>query len=350
MNAPSKRRRTAVVLFNLGGPDGPKAVRPFLYRLFSDPAIIAAPTPIRQMIAALISTTRAPSARANYMHMGGASPLLPETLAQAKALEAAWQAAFPQDEMKTFVAMRYWRPFTEEVAKAVAAYQPDEIVLTPLYPQFSTTTTASSLAAWSRAYKGGGRSRAICCFPDLDGLAEGHAAHIRRTFEDAGSPTGLRLLFSAHGLPQKVVDGGDPYQWQIERTCAAVAEKLGGDWDWRICYQSRVGPLKWLGPSTPEAIAGAAAEGLGVIVVPIAFVSEHIETLVELDIEYAHLASEVGCPHYLRVPALGVSTRFIEDLVQMIHGARGRSEAIESACGGRICPKGLTACPAKEGQ
>ena len=284
--------RLAVVLFNLGGPDGPRAVRPFLFNLFNDPAIITLPNPARLALAALISTTRAKSATANYARMGGASPLLPETIAQAGVLEAALKNACADFEAKVFIAMRYWTPTTEESAAAVKAWEPDEIVLLPLYPQFSTTTTDSSLKAWRKAYKGKGRTHEICCYPLDEGLIDAHAQRIRAAWTAAGAPAQVRLLFSAHGLPEQIVAAGDPYQAQVEATAVAVVERLGGNWDWTVCYQSRVGRLKWIGPSTLEAIAAAGAEGKGVVVCPISFVSEHIETLVELDHDYAAIGGE----------------------------------------------------------
>ncbi|WP_269715131.1 ferrochelatase [Caulobacter sp. NIBR2454] len=305
-------RKVAVVLMNLGGPDGPKAVRPFLFNLFRDRAIIGLPAIARYPLAALISTTRRKEATANYAIMGGGSPLLPETKAQADALELSLKARGV--DAKCFIAMRYWHPFTEATARDVAAYEPDEVVLLPLYPQFSTTTTESSLKVWRKAYKGSGTVRTVCCYPTLDGLVEAHARKIRSAYDAAGKPTPARLLFSAHGLPQKVIDAGDPYQEQIEATAAAVAARLGAGWDWKVCYQSRVGPLKWLGPSTPEAIEEAASDGVGVVICPIAFVSEHVETLVELDHEYAELAEGLGISTYVRVPALGVEPAFIDGL------------------------------------
>lgn len=317
-------RRLAVVLFNLGGPDRLDAVRPFLFNLFNDPAIISAPQPVRWGVAQLISRTREKAAQANYALMGGASPLLKETEAQTAALEGALAARFAGD-VKVFIAMRYWKPLTAETARAVEAFAPDEVVLLPLYPQFSTTTTASSLKAWRAAYRGPGRVRAVCCYPEEAGLVEAHARGIRATHRALGSPEPVRLLFSAHGLPQKVIDAGDPYQDQVERTCAAVVARLGpdwaADWDWRVCYQSKVGPLQWLGPSTPEALAQAALDGRGALVVPIAFVSEHVETLVELDHDYAALAREFGLPFYLRAPAVGVDIAFIEGLAETVTNA-----------------------------
>lgn len=341
--------RVAVVLFNLGGPDRPSAVRPFLFNLFRDPAIIGLPGAARVCLAALISGARARSARANYARMGGCSPLLKETQAQAAALEAELARTRPDLETRVFVAMRYWKPFVEQAAKAVAAFAPDEVVLLPLYPQYSTTTTASSFAAWNQAYRGSGVVRAVCCYPDESGLVDAHAHKIQAVMSAAGRLPAVRLLFSAHGLPEKAIKGGDPYQWQIERTCRAVVERLCGAWadelDWKICYQSRVGPLKWLGPSTPAALEEAAHEGLGVIVVPIAFVSEHIETLVELDHDYALLAEQVGCPFYLRVPALGIESSFIGGLAQLATSALKQPANVDSGCGGRICPAQFGQCP-----
>ncbi len=331
-------KKLAVVLFNLGGPAGPRDVRPFLRNLFSDPAIIGLPAIFRLPLAGLISTLREQSAKANYARMGGGSPLLKGTEDQAASLCTALSAALPGYETRAFIAMRYWHPTTEEAAEAVAAWAPDEIVLLPLYPQYSTTTTGSSLTEWNQEYRGPGRVHTVCCYPQSPGLIEAHAAAIRGAFEAQGSPENVRLLFSAHGLPESVVAGGDPYQSHVEATARAVVEKLGPGWDWRICYQSRVGPMKWLGPSTQEAVLEAAEEGFGVIVTPIAFVSEHIETLVELDHDYAVVAQNGGCPLYIRVPALGVARAFIDDLAHLVVQALERPQ--------RLCPEGA-ACEHK---
>ena len=336
--------RLAVVLFNLGGPDGPEAVRPFLFNLFRDPAILGAPAPIRYPLAAFISTTRAKGARANYALMGGGSPILPGTRRQAEALQAELARQRPGDETRVFVAMRYWKPFAAETAKEVAAFSPDEIVLLPLYPQFSTTTTASSISDWERVYQGPGRTRTVCCYPVSDGVAAAHARAIRTVWESAGRPGGVRLLFSAHGLPERVVAGGDPYQAQVEATAAAVAARLPELADWRITYQSRVGPLKWIGPSTDDEIRRAGAEGVGLVVSPIAFVSEHVETLVELDHEYADLARESGCPVWLRAPAPGTDPDFIRGLAEATHAALQRRSG-SAPDGDWACPSGCGKCP-----
>jgi len=335
--------RRAVVLFNLGGPDDPSAVRPFLENLFSDPAILPLPAVIRRPLAAFIAARRERPARANYALMGGGSPLLGITGDQAAALEAALREAEPEHETRVFVAMRYWRPFVADAAAEVAAFDPDDIVLLPLYPQFSTTTTASSAAEWARTYRGKGRIRTVCCYPDELGLTVAHADTIESTWRDAGSPQSLRLLFSAHGLPEKVIRGGDPYQAQVEATAHAVAAQLSGAWDWRVCYQSRVGPMKWIGPSTEAEIRQAAADGLGVLIAPIAFVSEHVETLVELDHDYAAVAREVGCAPYLRAPALGLTPAFIGGLRHSVTAALAREAGVAPGAAWRC--EGFARCP-----
>ncbi|MBW3616657.1 MAG: ferrochelatase [Proteobacteria bacterium] len=339
-------KRLAVVLFNLGGPDGPKSVRPFLFNLFNDPAIIGLPGIARTPLAALISTTRAKAARANYAVMGGGSPLLGETQAQAVSLEAALSEQLPGVEARCFVAMRYWTPLTQDAAREVEDFGPDEIVLLPLYPQFSTTTSGSSLKAWRAAYKGPGRSRTICCYPEAEGFVDGYVQAILRTWEDAGRPS-VKLLLSAHGLPEKVIAAGDPYQAQVEATAGAITARLPGRWEVEVCYQSRVGPLKWIGPATDEVIRRAGADGRGLLVAPIAFVSEHVETLVELDHEYGHLARESGCPVYLRAPAVGVAQTFIDSLAGAVVAALPR-DGVADAGGGRWCPRRWGRCPSEK--
>lgn len=339
--------RIAIVAFNLGGPDSPEAVRPFLFNLFNDPAIIGAPGPVRYFLAWLISRRRAPIAREIYETLGGGSPLLPNTRKQASALESAvnerWAGA---REARVFVSMRYWHPFSGEVAREVLAYAPDKVVLLPLYPQFSTTTTGSSFDDWRRAARRVNLmapEASVCCYPTQEGFVESAAATIRETL--AGhDPAGFRLLFSAHGLPKKVIDKGDPYQWQVEQTAAAIADRLGDlASDWVVCYQSRVGPLEWIGPSTDAEIERAGREGKSLIIAPIAFVSEHSETLVELDVEYADLARKVGVPVYLRAPTVDDRAAFIDGLADLVDQAVGRTGAA-SCGGGRLCPATWRRC------
>ena len=347
--------RTAIVLFNLGGPDGPRAVRPFLFNLFNDPAIIGAPGPLRWLLAQGISRRRAPVTRRIYDELGGGSPLLANTEVQARALEAALNAQTGGNaqtgdgEVKAFVAMRYWHPMSEETARMVKAYDPERVVLLPLYPQFSTTTTGSSLAAWAGAAARGGLevpTRALCCYPTEPGFVAEVAGQLRSALAQAAGHGAPRVLFSAHGLPKKIVERGDPYQWQVERTVAAVVEALGqGDLDWRICYQSRVGPLEWIGPSTEAEIARAGRDGVALVVVPIAFVSEHSETLVELDIEYRRLAREAGVPVYIRAPTVGVGAAFIAGLADLVRQALADPRPLRSQAGGRLCPPSCSGCP-----
>jgi ferrochelatase len=343
-------RRIAVVLFNLGGPDDAASVKPFLFNLFSDPAIIGLPGLLRNAVARLISSRRETSAQANYamMDAGGGSPLLAETRRQAEALESVLGASLSGDEVRVFVAMRYWHPFTEETAVDVTAFGPDEVVLLPLYPQFSTTTTASSLKAWSETYGGSGRTRAVCCYPQGPGWIAAQVAFIREALAQAGDAP-VRVLFSAHGIPEKLVTKGDPYQEQVEATVAAVMAgvEVGDDpVDHVLCYQSRVGPMKWLGPSTPEGIAQAAIDGVGVVVVPIAFVSEHIETLVELDIEYAELAHKAGVAPYIRTPTVSLAEPFIDQLAEAVTGALARpADGPVTAPCGQGCRARWGACP-----
>ena len=336
-------RRVAVVMLNLGGPDSLDAVRPFLFNLFKDPAILPLPAPVRLALAALISSSRARTAKANYAHMGGSSPLLKETQGQAGSLSAALARRLPGEEVRTFIAMRYWRPFTEQTAREVAAFTPDDVVLLPLYPQFSSATTGSSLKAWRKAYRGPGKVRAVCCWFELEGLIAAHVERIRRCWEAAGRPEKVRVLFSAHGLPERDIAKGDPYRWQVEQTCAAIVERLQWPWDWRVCYQSRVGPLKWIGPSTPEAIAEACEDGMNVLIDPVAFVSEHVETLVELDRDYAELADRNGCDVYLRARTVGIEPVFIDALAEVAVRALSQNPGAHPA--GRACESGWPGCP-----
>ncbi len=336
--------KLAVVLFNLGGPDSPQAVRPFLFNLFNDPAIIRLPMPLRQLVAWLISTRREKTAQAIYAHMGGASPLFPNTEKQAHALE---QQLRDLGEVKCFVAMRYWHPFIEETYCRIKNYAPDMIVQLPLYPQFSTTTTASSLRQAMRALSWKCKHKTICCYPTETGFIGAMAKNIHSAYAEMEniSDKKPRLLLSAHGLPEKIVKGGDPYQWQCEQTAASLVAKLGiADLDWRLCYQSRVGPMRWIGPSTESEIEQAGLDKVPVIVAPIAFVSEHSETLVELNIEYRDLAMRCEVPAYATVPAVGTSSTFIAGLAGLVRQALSDERTCISEAGGRVCPVEFSGC------
>lgn len=336
--------KTAVVVFNLGGPDSLKSVRPFLYNLFSDPAIITLPQPLRWLVAKIISGARAAKARAIYQQMGGKSPILELTMQQAMALEGKLKK---HGEYKTFVSMRYWHPMSDTVAKNVKNYAPDRIILLPLYPQFSTTTTGSSFSDWEKSASHVGLTvptSRICCYPADLGFVASHVKHIKDSYWKASEEGKPRVLFSAHGLPEKIITAGDPYQWQVEKTVASIKQILAIDeLDSRICYQSRVGPMKWIGPSTEEEIRRAGADKVPLVVVPVAFVSEHSETLVELDVEYRHLAEQAGVPSYWRVPALAAEPLFIETLADLCI-KQGKEEGVSSFDKIRFCPRSFSKC------
>ena len=342
-------RKIAVILFNLGGPDSPEAVQPFLFNLFNDKAIIGAPQPIRWLIAKLISTRRAPIAQEIYKELGGKSPLLENTEAQARALEETLRMAHPNQSFRCYISMRYWHPMAAETAAAVRDWNADEVVMLPLYPQFSTTTTESSVETWQKALaKSGwtGEVRGICCYPENNGFVDAVTARLRAELLDIDQTETIRVLFSAHGLPQKIIDDGDPYQWAVERTAAAVVARLDiPSLDWIVSYQSRVGPLEWIKPYTEEEIRRAGSEGKGLVVVPIAFVSEHSETLVELDIEYRELAEESGVPVYRRVGTVAEDSAFISGLSSLVRDALGRTTGLIGPEGSRVCPAYCARCP-----
>lgn len=327
--------RVAVVLFNLGGPDSLDAVEPFLRNLFSDPAVIALPALLRRPLARIAARRRAPIARAIYAKLGGASPINEETRMQATALDAA--LAGHGVEARSFVAMRCWHPFIAEAIAEVRAWSPERIVLLPLYPQYSTATTASSFAEWERATHAAGLKAPadnICCYPTEHGFIAAMAGLIQDVLTRRKSGVNYRVLLSAHGLPERTIRKGDPYRWQVEETAKALVDRLGADLsDWVVCFQSRVGPLKWIGPSTDGEIIRAGEQRKGLIVVPIAFVSEHSETLVELDIEYAKLAREHGVRDYLRVATVGTHPAFIAGLAHLVMAAVAGTPPVRSCLG-----------------
>ncbi len=330
--------KTAVVLFNLGGPDGPDAVLPFLINLFSDPAILRMGQPFRWLLAQTIARRRAPLARGIYAQIGGGSPILAQTQAQAAALEAELADL---GDVKIFIAMRYWHPRAALAAEKVRAFGPDKVVLLPLYPQYSTTTTASSVSEWEKVSFGMTAPVAVIgCYPSEPWFTLAHVQAITPLVEEARKIGPPRILFSAHGLPKRISDDGDPYAGQTERTAQAIAEQLGlSAEDWRVCYQSRVGRLEWIGPSTDDEIQRAGRDGVPVVVVPIAFVSEHSETLVELDIEYRHLAEKSGVPGYFRAPTPGDEPTFIQGLATLVRGAVSGEFSACPSNPARLCPR-----------
>ena len=311
--------KKAIILFNLGGPDKIENVEPFLFNLFNDPAILNLPTFLRYPLAKLISNRRAPVAKKIYEELGGASPILKLTKEQSDALEKKLNQTKTEDEYKCFIVMRCWHPRAKNVIKEVQLFKPEEVILMPLYPQYSAATSGSSINEWKDICKKNNynvKTSTICCYPTDQNFINAHTKEIVKKIKDLKN---FKLIFSAHGLPEKNIKKGDPYQWQVEQSVNKIVQKLGDkDLDWILSYQSRVGPLKWIGPSTEEVIIENSKIEKHIVLVPIAFVSEHSETLVELDIEYKQLADANGCKNYTRVPALGINEDFIKAMSELI--------------------------------
>jgi ferrochelatase len=334
--------KKAVILFNLGGPDSLKAVEPFLFNLFNDPAIISLPTLIRYPLAKLISRRRAPVAKAIYAEMGGKSPILEETQAQAEAIEKSLRNE--THEYKCFIVMRCWNPRAAETIKRVKDFNPNQVILLPLYPQYSNATSGSSINEWLEVCKKEGlnaETKIVCCYPTEKDFISSYANLIKEKI-DLDKLNQITLIFSAHGLPENKIKQGDPYQWQVEQSVKELVKKLSiKNLNFILSYQSRVGPLKWIGPSTEKIIKDEAKKQKIIIVVPVAFVSEHSETLVELDIEYRKLAEDNGSKAYIRVPAVTINKDFINSLKSSILQASS-NEGFTSSI---KCPSKFKKCP-----
>ena len=311
--------KKAVILFNLGGPDKLQNVEPFLFNLFNDPAILSLPSFIRYPLAKLIANRRAPTAKKIYQELGGSSPILKLTEEQSQALEVKLNKNDDLTDYKCFIVMRCWHPRAEDVVKDVIKYNPNEIILMPLYPQYSAATSGSSIKEWKDICVKNNfkvKTSTICCYPTDKNFVEAHRTEILKKIKNLNN---FKLIFSAHGLPEKNIKKGDPYQWQMEQCVKEIVKSLDiKDLDWILSYQSRVGPLKWIGPSTEDIIVENSKLGKHIVLVPVAFVSEHSETLVELDIEYKELAEKNGCKNYLRVPALGTNENYINAMSNLI--------------------------------
>ena len=334
--------KKAIILFNLGGPDNLDAVEPFLFNLFNDPAIISLPTIFRYPLAKLISKRRTPVAKAIYAEMGGKSPILNETQAQAEAIEESLKQE--KDEYKCFIVMRCWNPRAIDVIKKVKEFNPEQTILLPLYPQYSNATSGSSIKEWLEVCKKENlntKNKIICCYPTEKDFILAYATLIINKI-NLNKLSETTLIFSAHGLPENKIKQGDPYQWQVENTVAHLIKKLSiKNLNYILSYQSRVGPLKWIGPSTETIIKEEAKKQKIIIVVPVAFVSEHSETLVELDIEYKKLAVENGSKDYIRVPAVTVNQDFINSLKSSILAASNGDLFTSSI----RCPEKFGKCP-----
>jgi protoporphyrin/coproporphyrin ferrochelatase len=313
------KRRLAVVLFQLGGPDTLEAIEPFLYNLFCDPEIIDFPFARigRKPLAKLISATRARKVQKHYATIGGGSPIRRNTERQAHALEN--ELARQGLDARCFVAMRYWHPFTREAIDQISQAGCDEVVLLPLYPQYSFTTTGSSLNEWRRLFQDRLPSHCVTDFYRntmyLDAVIERIDEALGR-FPRREAP---EILFSAHGIPLSVVERGDPYQREIEETVQLLMNRGGWANRHRLCYQSKVGASKWLQPSLHRALHDLASESVReVCVVPVAFVSDHVETLGEIDHEAREEAQELGIKQFEMTAGLNDSTTFIQALGQIV--------------------------------
>jgi len=333
--------RRAVILFNLGGPDKLESVEPFLFNLFNDPAIISIPSLFRYPLAKLISKRRTPIAKNIYKEIGNKSPILELTRRQAKSLE---ENLLKKGDYRCFVVMRCWHPRASDVIKKVKEYNPEEITLLPLYPQFSATTSGSSINEWNKLCEKENyniKTKTICCYPTEDNFIVSHVSLIKKTLSTV-KDRNFKLIFSAHGLPESKIKKGDPYQWHVEETVKEIMLKLKSEnFDYVISYQSRVGPMKWIGPSTDAEIIKYSKEKKGIIIVPVAFVSEHSETLVELDIEYKKIAEKNGCIFYKRVPALDSEENFIKGLAHLVLQRQTRGDFVSSI----MCPNKFVKCP-----
>lgn len=334
--------KKAVILFNLGGPDSLDAVEPFLFNLFNDPAILSLPTILRYPLAKLISKRRAPVAKTIYNEMGGSSPILQQTEMQAKAIEESLETQ--EDNYKCFIVMRCWNPRADLVVKKVKEFNPEQIILLPLYPQYSASTSGSSIKEWLNKcdeYDIKINTKIICCYPTEDSFVLSHVNLIKERLS-LGNLNETTVIFSAHGLPENKIKKGDPYQWQVEKTVEKLVNKLNiKNLDYILSYQSRVGPLKWIEPATDKVILEQSKKKKTIVLVPIAFVSEHSETLVELDIEYKKLAMKNGCKEYIRIPAVTCHKDFINSLKTSILKA-GSGLRFTSSIN---CSKNFKKCP-----
>ncbi|ADE30464.1 Putative ferrochelatase [Rickettsia prowazekii str. Rp22] len=334
-------KRIAIVLFNLGGPEDIEYVKPFLFNLFYDKAIINLPNPLRYIIAKIISITREKKSQKIYSLIGSKSYLIQETEKQKLAITEKLKE-FIKEDFIIFINMRYSTPFAKEVIGQIKEYNPSEIILLPLYPQFSSTTTGSSVKNFLQNIDIDIPIKTICCYPIEEDFIKAHVSIIKEKLYDKN----FRILFSAHGLPKRIIKAGDPYSFQIKETVNKIVKELNiKDLDYKITYQSRVGPIEWLKPNTEDEIELAGKLKKDIIIVPISFVSEHVETLVELDIEYKLIADKYKI-QYTRIPTLGTNKIFINSLTNILLRFINNTNTnlVMSSSSKRICPNKFTKC------
>lgn len=316
--------RVGVLLLNLGGPEQLDDVRPFLYNLFSDPEIIRLPIPwLQKPLAWMIANSRAKKSQENYKQIGGGSPLRRITEEQAQALQEELRQK--GQDAQVYIGMRYWYPFTEEAIARIKRDNIQELVILPLYPQFSISTSGSSFRLLDQLWQDDPSLNdidytVIPSWYSRPGYLRAMADLIAQQLDQYENPNDVHIFFSAHGVPVSYVEeAGDPYQREIEECTALIMKTLNRPNAHTLAYQSRVGPVEWLKPYTEDAIAELADQKIqNLLVVPISFVSEHIETLQEIDIEYREVAEEAGIHNFQRVPALNTHPIFIADLADMV--------------------------------
>ncbi|HUJ40186.1 MAG TPA: ferrochelatase [Candidatus Acidoferrales bacterium] len=332
--------KLGVVLFQLGGPDSLESVEPFLFNLFSDPDILPIPLVgglLRKPLARRIARSRAPHVAEHYRAIGRRSPIGILTARQAAALDAALR---PEFDPLVVMAMRYWHPSTEEAVAAIRAASLDQLVLLPLYPHFSYATTLSSLKEWNRCYANSNSHglssslpvRTVGDFHRHPLYIEALVDRINSTFRHFDQSGEVHIVFSAHGIPLSLVEKGDPYPGHIKSTVEAVLERGA----WRnphvLCFQSRVGPMKWLEPSTTATLERLGRQGVKrVLIVPLAFVTEHVETLHEINIEARELAAHAGIAQFRMMPAVGTHPRFIACLADLVRTTLGKEPSAASS-------------------
>ena len=338
----ARDERIGVLLFNLGGPERLEDVRPFLFNLFADPDIIRLPWRFLQKpLAWMISTQRYKKSRGYYEKIGGGSPLRRITDEQARALESA--LARRHINARAYVAMRYWNPYTEEALEQISRDEISHLVVLPLYPQFSVSTTGSSLNRMNALVSENGyrlpRTSVVCSYEDDEGYISALAASVAEELAKFPDPDRAQILFSAHSIPVSYVKQGDPYLEQTERTVELVMRRLGKQRPYTLSFQSKVGPVEWLSPATDATVRRLAGEGVEqLLMVPVSFVSEHSETLYEMDLLYGELAREVGIKHYLRVPTMNCRADFIDALAGLVERAMALDARTDSRMTCLYCP------------
>ena len=318
--------KPGVLLFNLGGPERLSDVKPFLYRLFSDPEIVRVKwTPLRKALAYTIATVRHKTSKGYYRQIGGGSPLRRLTEEQARALAAKLKSR--GRDVQTFVGMCTWHPFLDEAVEDIQRSDVDHLVILPLFPQYSVTTTGSGFAVLRRLLDRGLASKKlhiqwIRSWPDQPTYVESFANAISRELRNFADPSKVHILFSAHSIPERYVREGDPYLEQTKKTVELVMDRIERRNPYQLSFQSKIGPLKWLEPFTSDVITALGKQGIrDVLVVPISFVSEHIETLYELDILFQKIAREARIQNFRRVPALNSDPTFIQALAEIVESA-----------------------------